>query len=39
MNIKKACMGLLLQVMTVEFCNESFACSTQKHPHKVHAKK
>ncbi len=39
MNIKKAIMGLMILVMTVAFSNESFACSTQKHPHRVHAKK
>ncbi len=39
MNIKKAIMGLMMLVMTVAFCSESFAASTQKHPHRVHAKK
>ena len=39
MNIKKAIMGLMMLVMTVAFCNESFAASTQKHHHGVHAKK
>ena len=39
MNIKKVIMGLMMLVMTVAFCNESFAASTQKHHHGVHAKK
>ncbi len=38
MNIKKTIMGLMMLVMTVAFCNESFAASTHKHHHKVHAK-
>jgi len=38
-NIKKAIMGLMMLVMTVAFCNESFAASTHKHHYKIHAKK
>jgi len=38
MNIKKAIMGIMMLIMTVAFCNESFAASTHKHPHRVHAK-
>ena len=39
MNIKQVIMGLMMLVMTVAFCNESFAASSHKHPHGAHAKK